>query len=105
MVRELQTATRTIQTLCSDAKGMKQTTITCKIPIAKRSMERLLFRVKELLHSTSTGYTFWMGNLKHKNLMGDIVSSQAYIDDQNDNMDNVSTENMDADDHTDIAGE
>ncbi|KAM3378397.1 Fanconi anemia group D2 protein [Capsicum galapagoense] len=60
MVRELQTATRTIQTLCSDAKGMKQTTITCKIPIAKRSMERLLFRVKELLHSTSTGYTFWM---------------------------------------------
>ncbi|PHT41056.1 hypothetical protein CQW23_19910 [Capsicum baccatum] len=74
MVRELQTATRTIQTPCSDAKGMKQTTITCKIPIAKRSMERLLFRVKELLHSTSTGYTFWM-------------------------------ENMDADDHTDIAGE
>ncbi|PHU09868.1 hypothetical protein BC332_21728 [Capsicum chinense] len=42
---------------------MKQTTITCKIPIAKRSMERLLFRVKELLHSTSTGYTFWMGIL------------------------------------------
>ncbi|KAH0733267.1 hypothetical protein KY289_004455 [Solanum tuberosum] len=60
MVRELQTATRTIQTLCSDAKGMKQTAITSKIPITKRSMERFLFRVKELLHSTSSGCTFWM---------------------------------------------
>uniref|UniRef100_A0A0V0GRH8 Putative ovule protein n=1 Tax=Solanum chacoense TaxID=4108 RepID=A0A0V0GRH8_SOLCH len=45
-------------------------------------MERFLFRVKELLHSTSSGCTFWMGNLKHKNLMGDVVSSQAYVDDQ-----------------------
>ncbi|KAJ8529382.1 hypothetical protein K7X08_036217 [Anisodus acutangulus] len=105
MVRELQTATRTIQTLCSEAKGMKQTSITSKIPITKRSMERFLFRVKELLHSTSSGCTFWMGNLKHKNLMGDIVSSQAYVDDQNDNMDNVSTENMNIDESTDIAGE
>ncbi|XP_049388880.1 uncharacterized protein LOC125853255 isoform X1 [Solanum stenotomum] len=105
MVRELQTATRTIQTLCSDAKGMKQTAITSKIPITKRSMERFLFRVKELLHSTSSGCTFWMGNLKHKNLMGDVVSSQAYVDDQKDNMDNVSTENMDIDEPTDIAGE
>ncbi|KAK4379101.1 hypothetical protein RND71_000963 [Anisodus tanguticus] len=105
MVRELQTATRTIQTLCSEAKGMKQTAITSKIPITKRSMERFLFRVKELLHSTSSGCTFWMGNLKHKNLMGDIVSSQAYVDDQNDNMDNVSTENMDIDEPADIAGE
>nr|XP_016489377.1 PREDICTED: Fanconi anemia group D2 protein homolog isoform X1 [Nicotiana tabacum] len=105
MVRELQMATRTIQTLCSEAKGMKQTTITSKIPITKRSMERFLFRVKELLHSTSSGCTFWMGNLKHKNLMGDVVSSQAYIDDQNDNMDNVSMEDMVIDEPTDIAGE
>ncbi|MCD7455074.1 hypothetical protein HAX54_026977 [Datura stramonium] len=105
MVRELQTATRTIQTLCSEAKGMKQTTITSKIPITKRSMERFLFRVKELLHSTSSGCTFWMGNLKHKNLMGDVVSSQAYVDDQNYNIDNVSTENVVIDEPTDIAGE
>lgn len=37
--------------------------------------------------------------------MGDVVSSQAYVDDQKDNMDNVSTENMDIDEPTDIAGE
>jgi hypothetical protein len=42
-------------------KGSKQTAITSKIPATKRSMERFLFRVKALLHSTSSGCTFWMG--------------------------------------------
>ncbi|KAF3445135.1 hypothetical protein FNV43_RR14828 [Rhamnella rubrinervis] len=87
MVKELQKATRTIQTLCSEAKGLKQTAITSKIPATKRSMERFLFRVKALLHATSSGCTFWMGNLKHKDLTGQVVSSQAYVDDQDDNAD------------------
>ena len=30
----------------------------------------------------------WAGNLKHKDLMGQVVSSQAYMDDQNDNNNN-----------------
>ncbi|XP_062107055.1 uncharacterized protein LOC133818291 [Humulus lupulus] len=84
MVKELQKATRTIQTLCSEAKGLKQTVITCKIPATKRSMERYLFHVKALLYSTPSGCTFWMGNLKHKDLTGQIVSSQAYVDDPGD---------------------
>ncbi|KAI3775780.1 hypothetical protein L1987_45533 [Smallanthus sonchifolius] len=75
--------TRTIQTLCSEAKGLKQTSITSKIPATKRSLERFLFRVKALLHSSSSGFTFWMGNLKHKNLIGQVVSSQAYVDGEN----------------------
>ncbi|PON88034.1 Fanconi anaemia protein FANCD [Trema orientale] len=89
MVKELQKATRTIQTLCSEAKGLKQTVITSKIPATKRSMERYLFHVKALLHTTSSGCTFWMGNLKHKDLTGQIVSSQAYVDDQDDNDDTL----------------
>lgn len=84
LVKELQKATRTIQTLCSEAKGLKQTSITSKIPATKRSMERFLFQVKALLHTASSGCTFWMGNLKHKDLMGQVVSSQAYDDDRND---------------------
>ncbi|GJS62534.1 fanconi anemia group D2 protein [Tanacetum coccineum] len=63
--------------------GLKQTGITCKIPATKRSLERLLFRVKALLHSSSSGLTFEVGNLKHKNLIGEEVSSQAYIDNEN----------------------
>ncbi|KAJ9686029.1 hypothetical protein PVL29_015082 [Vitis rotundifolia] len=87
LVKELQKATRTIQTLCSEAKGLKQTVITSKIPSTKRSMERFLFRVKALLHTSPSECTFWMGNLKHKDLMGQVVSSQAYVDHQNDNLD------------------
>ncbi|KAF4399822.1 hypothetical protein G4B88_021036 [Cannabis sativa] len=83
-VKELQKATRTIQTLCSEAKGLKQTVITSKIPATKRSMERYLFHVKALLYTTPSGCKFWMGNLKHKDLTGQIVSSQAYVDDPGD---------------------
>ncbi|XP_021624026.1 Fanconi anemia group D2 protein homolog isoform X3 [Manihot esculenta] len=85
LVKELQKATRTIQTLCSEAKGSKQIAITSKIPPTKRSIERFLFHVKALLHTTPTACTFWMGNLKHKNLRGEVVSSQVYADDQNSN--------------------
>ncbi|KAH9737289.1 Fanconi anemia group D2 protein [Citrus sinensis] len=86
LLKELQKATRTIQILCSEAKGLKQTVITSKIPTTKRSMERFLFRVKALLHTKSSGCTFWMGNLKHKDLMGQVVSSQAYVDDLSNNV-------------------
>ncbi|XP_030543859.1 Fanconi anemia group D2 protein homolog isoform X2 [Rhodamnia argentea] len=82
LVKELQKATRTLQTLCSEAKGLKQMSITSKIPAMKRSLERLLFRVKALLHNPSSGCAFWMGNLKHKDLAGQVVSSQAYNDEQ-----------------------
>ncbi|KAL8240331.1 hypothetical protein R6Q59_013686 [Mikania micrantha] len=80
LIKDFQMGTRTIQALCSEAKGLKQISITSKIPATKRSLERFLFRVKALLHSSSSGCTFWLGNLKHKNLVGQVVSSQAYID-------------------------
>lgn len=113
-------------------KGLKLTAITCKIPATKRTLERLLFRVKALLHTSSSGCTFWMGkltytifpidcvctcpftlqrlgstlctgmdvlfvvitpgifvlagNLKHKDLAGQVVSSQAYLDDQDEKL-------------------
>ncbi|KAF8413568.1 hypothetical protein HHK36_001559 [Tetracentron sinense] len=95
-VKELQKATRTIQTICSEAKGLKQTIITTKIPTTKRSMERFLFRVKALLHSSSNGCTFWIGNLKHKDLLGQVVSSQVYADGE-DEIDEESNSQMEAD--------
>ncbi|KAL1536039.1 Fanconi anemia group D2 protein isoform X3 [Salvia divinorum] len=84
LIKELQKATKTIQALCSEAKGSKQTAITGKIPMTKRAMEQFLFHVKALLCKTPSGCSFWMGNLKHKDLMGQVVSSQAYLDDQSD---------------------
>ncbi|XP_020271139.1 Fanconi anemia group D2 protein homolog, partial [Asparagus officinalis] len=86
LVKELQKATRIIQALCSEAKGLKRTMVTSKIPATKRSMERFLFHVKALLHSTSNGCTFWMGNLKHKDLYGQVVSSQVYANAEDETM-------------------
>ncbi|CAA6669898.1 unnamed protein product [Spirodela intermedia] len=85
MVKELQKATRTIQILCSEAKrGAKRTMVTSRVPAAKRSMERFLFRVKAMLHNTSNGCSFWMGNLKHKGLLGQVVSSQLCVNEDED---------------------
>ncbi|CAL1385748.1 unnamed protein product [Linum trigynum] len=102
LLMEFQKGTRTIQTLCSEAKGMKQTAVASKIPATKRSMERFLFRVKALLLTTSTGRTCWIGNLKHKDLAGQVVSSQAYaehqsndVDDENDDMEMDGARNED----------
>ncbi|RZC45948.1 hypothetical protein C5167_038896 [Papaver somniferum] len=96
LVKELQKATRTIQTLCSEAKGSRRTMITTKIPATKRSMERFLFRVKALFHNTSSGCTFWMGNLKHKDLYGQVVSSQAYADTDDANIHKEAEDAMEA---------
>ncbi|XP_049936627.1 uncharacterized protein LOC116265003 isoform X2 [Nymphaea colorata] len=85
MIKELQRATRTIQTLCSEAKVSRRIMITSKIPYTKRMMERFLFNVKGLFHSTSNGCSFWMGNLKHKDLSGQVVNSQAYDDNEDGN--------------------
>ncbi|XP_073109339.1 uncharacterized protein [Elaeis guineensis] len=91
-VRELQKATRIIQTLCSEAKGSKRTMVTRNVPATKRSLERFVFHVKALLHNTSSGCSFWMGNLKHKDLSGHVVSSQVY-DNGNDDI-NREAENL-----------
>eukprot|EP00850_Spirogloea_muscicola_P010514 SM000062S19900 [mRNA] locus=s62:222999:232155:- [translate_table: standard] len=76
LLRDLQKSTRTVQTICSEAKGQKSMPITSRIPAVKRIMERLLFRVKAMYHASSHASSFGIGNLKHKDLQGRIISSQ-----------------------------
>ncbi|KAJ3707216.1 hypothetical protein LUZ61_010921 [Rhynchospora tenuis] len=103
MVKGLQKATRLIQTICSEAKGSKRTMITTKIPATKKSLERLLFEVKALLHNNTTGRTFELGMLKHKDLSGQVVSSQVYSygddvdDDGNDDGHNTNDDHLELD--------
>lgn len=77
-VKELQKATRIVQTICAEAKGHKRMPVATKVPAVKRSMEKFIFCVKALLHGASNGSAFWMGNLKHKDLQGREVASQLY---------------------------
>ncbi|KAL2650478.1 hypothetical protein R1flu_018606 [Riccia fluitans] len=96
LVRDLQKATRIIQTLCSDAKGQKRMPVTCKVPLVKRSMERYVFCIKALLHGTSHGDSFWMGNLKHKDLHGHEISSQLYVDEADEDAEEEAEEEQEA---------
>ena len=48
-----------------------------QIPPIKRTMEKLVFRVKLLTHGTEFGKDFKVGNLKHKALDGSVISSQV----------------------------
>ncbi|PWZ14854.1 Acylpyruvase FAHD1, mitochondrial [Zea mays] len=99
-LKQLQKGTRIIQSICSDAKGNKRTMITSKVPPAKRSMERFLFQVKALLHSCSAEKEFQMGNLKHKDLQGHVVSSQAYgnVDEEDEEQTEIDSD-LPADEH------
>nr|XP_051216209.1 uncharacterized protein LOC127333811 isoform X2 [Lolium perenne] len=99
MIKDLQQATRIIQTICAEAKGNKRTMITSKIPGAKRSMERFVFRVKALLAHCSTEESCSIANLKHKDLHGHVVSSQVYGD-VDDDLNDAEQEQMDTDPET-----
>uniref|UniRef100_A0ACD5UPL3 Uncharacterized protein n=1 Tax=Avena sativa TaxID=4498 RepID=A0ACD5UPL3_AVESA len=99
MIKDLQKATRIIQTICAEAKGYKRTMITSKIPAAKRSMERFVFQVKALLQHCSTEERCCIANLKHKDLHGHVVSSQVYGD-VDDSPNDAEQEQMDTDPET-----
>jgi len=77
MVKELQKGTRLLQVICCEGKSRKERVMVTKVPGLKRTLERFIFRMKAFFHGTDLVNNFWMGNLKHKNLRGEEVASQA----------------------------
>ena len=51
-----------------------------QVPQLKRRLEQLLIMTKGLLQSSGAVTNILVGNLKHKDLAGHVVSSQAYIE-------------------------
>ena len=75
IVRELQRVTKVLQVVAAESKTRKDLAIASRVPALKRALEKLVWRCKVMFKD---GEEFWMGNLKHKNLQGDQVCSQAY---------------------------
>lgn len=71
-----QKSTRLLQTFCNHSKGLQDSHLTCLVPPLKKSMEVLLFCVKGLMLSQNHAKAYTIGNLKHRNLSGDVISSQ-----------------------------
>eukprot|EP00798_Chlamydomonas_sp_ICE-L_P013252 gene13254-19092_t len=89
LIKDVQRGTKVMQTLCAEGKARSAVSLTSKgkessadqctegkVPAAKRSIERFIFQIKCFLHDTGKQGTFWMGNLKHRDLNGNTVASQ-----------------------------
>ncbi|GAB2242842.1 hypothetical protein Droror1_Dr00019617 [Drosera rotundifolia] len=84
LVNKLQMATKMVQTICFEAKGSKHMSVTGKVPVTKRSMERFSFHVKSLLHAMPCEESGTQG------LCCRVASPQAYNDGSGDNDPNMS---------------
>src|SRR5690349_4817699 len=56
------------------------------VPAIRKTMESLIFEVKLMLENNDASAAFWLGNLKHRNLAGEEISSQLPVisDDEQD---------------------
>jgi hypothetical protein len=53
--------------------------LTSYVPIVRKTLETLIFRVKGMLVANNSPDAFWMGNLKNKTIAGDEILSQVGI--------------------------
>jgi hypothetical protein len=53
--------------------------LTVYVPIVRKTLETLIFRVKGMLVVNNSPDAFWMGNLKNKTIRGDEIMSQVCI--------------------------
>lgn len=65
VLKALQLCTRPIQSLCSLSKP-NIPELTAHIPIVKKTLESVLYKVKIILKDNNCLLAFWMGNLKDK---------------------------------------
>ncbi|KAI8351968.1 Fanconi anaemia protein FANCD2 [Mortierella sp. GBAus27b] len=95
----LQAGTRSLQNVCGHAKASKEQTLIVMVPPIRKTMETLIFEVKLMLENNDAGAAFWLGNLKHRNLRGEEISSQLPVvseDEQDDEAQRGENEDDDA---------
>ncbi|KAG9294638.1 hypothetical protein G9A89_008117 [Geosiphon pyriformis] len=79
--KHFQSATRHLQALCNHVKVAKNLLLSNMVPALKKSLEIVIFQVKAMLqHNGFSADSFFMGNLKHRDLEGNAVSSDIPAD-------------------------
>jgi hypothetical protein len=68
----IQKGTRKMQIICAHAKKVKNSAITTIVPLARKAMESLIYKVKVLLHGQSLQTAFSHGTLKPRAIDGTI---------------------------------
>uniref|UniRef100_A0A182JZE5 Fanconi anemia group D2 protein n=1 Tax=Anopheles christyi TaxID=43041 RepID=A0A182JZE5_9DIPT len=80
LLSTLQTTTRYLHNVCCQTKVAKgagsSAGALAQIPFVRESVETLVYRVKAALVANRCSAVFWMGNLKNKDMQGDLIASQ-----------------------------
>ncbi|KAJ2865256.1 Fanconi anemia group D2 protein [Coemansia erecta] len=72
----VQKSTRILQNICNHSKVSKDTKLQSAVPRVKRSLELLLFKVIAMMENNDCIGAINLGNLRHRDISGSIVSSQ-----------------------------
>ncbi|XP_069683781.1 Fanconi anemia group D2 protein isoform X2 [Periplaneta americana] len=76
MLKTLQVTTRYLHALCISTKIEKSAGLTSYVPLVRKTLETLVFKVKGMLVANNSSDAFWMGNLKNKTVQGDEILTQ-----------------------------
>ncbi|KAJ8733797.1 hypothetical protein PYW07_014348 [Mythimna separata] len=79
ILKILQQSTRFLQTLCCHSRLKKDTVLMSKVPHMRQLLETLIYKVKAVLAANNCSEAFWMGNLKNKDIHGEVIVSQQSI--------------------------
>ncbi|XP_071548151.1 Fanconi anemia group D2 protein-like isoform X1 [Panulirus ornatus] len=77
LLKSLQASTRFLQHVCTHSKANQDTSLTRHVPLIRKSLEMLVYRVKAMLALNKCSNAFWMGNLKNRDLQGEELLSQS----------------------------
>ncbi|KAL1918024.1 uncharacterized protein VTP21DRAFT_3290 [Calcarisporiella thermophila] len=82
ILRNLQTSTRTFQIVCGHVKVIKDRALASLVPPIRKAMETIIFQVKAMLQENNCpSEAFYLGSLKHRDLItNEVISSQIPID-------------------------
>ncbi|XP_053600894.1 Fanconi anemia group D2 protein [Plodia interpunctella] len=80
ILKILQQSTRFLQSLCCHSRLKKDTVLMSKVPYMRELLETLIYKVKAALAANNCSEAFWMGNLKNKDIHGDIIATQQSIE-------------------------
>lgn len=77
VLKILQQSTRFLQSLCCHARLKNDMALMSKVPYMRQTLETLIYKVKAVLVANNCSEAFWMGNLKNKNIHGEVIATQA----------------------------
>ena len=84
-LKTLQTSTRQLQHVANHSKMKRDIAMARHVPMLKKSLEMLIYRVKAMLALNKQADAFWMGILKNRKLDGKVMHEEASEEENDDN--------------------